>query len=504
MNKRIVIHPGEMTYADLKKILEDDVILSLEKSAKLGIDASHNTVKKIIKEGKTIYGINTGFALLANKQINHNELEQLQHNLVISHAAGTGNHLSDDIVKLILVSKINSLARGYSGVRYSLIKRLIKLFNLGIYPLVPEKGSLGASGDLCPLAHMALAVIGVGDVRVNGKIISCKKALKAHGLLPYELGPKEGLALLNGMQVSTAIALKALFQSELVFEAAMIAGSLSVEAACASHVTFDERIHAVRGHHSQSECARMYKQLLEGSEIRISHENCEKVQDPYSLRCQPQVMGACLEQMKRAQSTLLIEFNAVSDNPLVFSEQNEVLSGGNFHGECVAMNADALALAIAEIGALSERRIALLVDANFSGLPSFLVKKPGLNSGFMIAHYTATACASDNKALAHPHSIDSLPTAANQEDHVSMAANAARRLLPMIDNTACIVAVELLSACQGLEFRRPLKTSSRLEKAYKIIRKHVKAYNKDRYFSPDIEKVKALLLAGAIKVNQSG
>lgn len=501
MSKRLLIKPGELTFSDLKKIHEGNIILSLDKSAKKQIVEAHETVKNVIKEGRTVYGINTGFGLLARTGISPKDLEELQKNLVLSHAAGTGEYLSDDIVRLILAMKISSLARGYSGVSYRLILRLIKLFNQGIYPLVPEKGSLGASGDLCPLAHVALAVIGEGEVRYQNKIMSCKKALEKNGLKPLSLEPKEGLALLNGMQVSTAIAIKGLFQAETLFEAAIIAGSLTIDASSASDETFDDRIHQVRGHVSQIECAKVYKKLLEGSEIRTSHIECEKVQDPYSLRCQPQVMGACLEQIKRVQASLLIEANAVSDNPLVFSEQNEILSGGNFHGECVAMDADLLALSIAEIGALSERRIALLIDENFSGLPSFLVSKPGLNSGFMIAHYTATACASDNKALAHPHSIDSLPTAANQEDHVSMAANAARRLLPMIENTANIIGIELLCAAQGLEFRRPLKTSKQLEKMYGLIREHVKSYKKDRYFAPDIKKITALVMAGGIKLS---
>lgn len=504
MSKRIIIKPGEMTYLELKKVYQGNVTLSLHKSAKKRIDAAHNIVKSVIKSKKSVYGINTGFALLANKSISLKDLERLQHNIVLSHAVGTGDYLTDDIVRLILAIKINSLARGYSGVSYRLIQRLIKLFNKGVYPLIPEKGSLGASGDLCPLAHLALAVIGEGEVRFQGKIIASKKVLKKIGIEPFKLGPKEGLALLNGMQVSTAISIRCLFQTEGLFEAALISGAMSVEAAQASHDTFDEKILMVRGHPSQIKCAKAYRELLFDSEIHKAHRDCPKVQDPYSLRCQPQVMGACLEQIKRASESLLIEANAVSDNPLVFVEQNEIMSGGNFHGECVAMDADIIALAISEIGALSERRIALLIDSHFSGLPSFLVSKPGLNSGFMIAHYTATACASDNKALAHPHSVDSLPTAANQEDHVSMAANAARRLIPMTENTAAIVGIELLCGAQGMDFRRPLKSSKKLEKVHKTIRRHIPAYDQDRYLAPDVDKMKKLLLSGEIQSSVYG
>lgn len=499
MSKKVVIKPGELNYLDLKKICMGQVKLSLARTAKKRIDAAHQTVKSLMKSGKTVYGINTGFALLANKRISQKDLEKLQRNLVLSHAVGLGEYLSDDIVRLCMAIKINSLARGYSGVSYKLIQRLIKLYNEGIYPLIPEKGSLGASGDLCPLAHLSLAVIGEGQVRYQGKIISCKTVLKKCGLAPLKLGPKEGLALLNGMQVSTAITIKALLQAESLFEGALISGALSVEAAQASHESFDDRILQVRGHVSQIECAKAYRALLINSDINKAHKHCGKVQDPYSLRCQPQVMGACLEQIKRVSQSLLIEANAVSDNPLVFSEQEQILSGGNFHGECVAMDADLLALAISEMGALSERRIALLIDSHFSGLPSFLVANPGLNSGFMISHYTATACASENKALSHPHSVDSLPTAANQEDHVSMAANAARRLLPMIENTASILGIELLCAAQGIEFRRPLKTSNKLEKVHGFIRQHIAAYQHDRYLAPEVEKIKLLVLNGEIQ-----
>ena len=365
-----------------------------------------------------------------------------------------------------------------------------------IYPCIPSKGSVGASGDLAPLAHLSLALLGIGDVRVKGKTLPAKKAL--HDLQPLRLAPKEGLALLNGTQVSTALALIGLFAAEDVFAGAVTAGSLSVDAAAGSDTPFDARIHALRAQPGQQEVARCYAALLAGSEIRRSHlENDSRVQDPYSLRCQPQVMGACLDQMRYAARVFEIEAGAVTDNPLVFANPDEVLSGGNFHGEPVALAADALALSIAEIGALSERRIALLIDNSLSGLPPFLVQHGGVNSGFMIAQVTAAALASENKSLAHPASVDSLPTSANQEDHVSMATFAARRLGDMAANSAGIVAVELLAAAQGIDFRAPLKTSPRLLEAHALVRSKVGFYDHDRYFAPDITAIQALVESGA-------
>lgn len=482
--------PGQLTLEAIKKSLDQQLPCSLSESAMELIEASHQTVKKVIRDKKTVYGINTGFGSLASQTISNENLKQLQRNIVLSHACGTGDLLSDEVVSVILLLKINSLARGYSGVRLELIEALISLYNHKVYPCIFSKGSVGASGDLVPLAHMSLPLLGVGNVRYQGKIISAIEGLKLAGLEPLELEAKEGLALLNGLQVSTALALTALFATENLFETAIIAGALSVDAACGSDVPFDDRIHLVRGHQAQRNVSSMYRELLVGSQIRESHRHCNRVQDPYSLRCQPQIMGAVLHQIQFVIETLQVEANAVSDNPLVFAEEGDVLSGGNFHGEIIAMAADNLALAIAEMGANSERRIALLIDKNFSGLPAFLVKESGLNSGFMIAHVTAASCASDNKALAHPHSVDSLPTSANQEDHVSMATNAAQRLHEMIDNTGTVLAIELLAACQGLEFHKPLNTSPKLQKVYNKVRTYVAPYDNDRYFSPDLSIMK--------------
>lgn len=494
--EEILIKAGAMNERDIKKVLAGNNRLVLDDSCIPAIDAAAALVSQVVDEDKTVYGVNTGFGLLADRKIATEDLKQLQRNIVLSHACGTGKLLDDDITRLIVVLKINSLAQGYSGVRRILIDRMLQLMNAGVLPVIPSKGSVGASGDLVPLAHMAMMLIGEGKVKFQNAIIDAKLAHQKLSLQALELAPKEGLALLNGMQVSNSIALKAVFTTEKYFNTAMISGCLSVEAASASDKPFDERIHRVRGHQAQIDCAHEYLSLLDESEIRHSHRDCSRVQDPYSLRCQPQVMGACLTQLRAAKAVLLTEANAVSDNPLVFARQGEIISGGNFHGEILAMAADNLSLAIAEIGGLAERRIALLIDKHLSGLPAFLVKEGGLNSGFMLAHVTAAAHASDNKALSHPHSVDSLPTSANQEDHVSMATNASLRLSAMLDNTATILAIELLAACQGLEFHKPLKTSEKLQKAYDLLRRNVAPYDQDRYFSPDIEQIKQQVISG--------
>ncbi|HSS07561.1 MAG TPA: histidine ammonia-lyase, partial [Rhodanobacteraceae bacterium] len=410
--------------------------------------------------------------------------------------------LDDAVVRLVLVLKIASLARGYSGVRFEIVDALMRLLNAELIPCIPSQGSVGASGDLAPLAHLAGVLIGEGEARLKGKAMPAAEALRSAGLEPLRLGPKEGLALLNGTQVSTALALSELFVAERAMAAAFVGGALAVDACLGSDTPFDARIQEVRGHRGQSDAARIYRELLAGSAIRDSHRDCPRVQDPYSLRCQPQVMGACLDQLRHAAQVLLTEANAVSDNPLVFASDGataEVLSGGNFHAEPVAFAADAMALAIAEIGALSERRIALMMDANLSGLPPFLVRESGVNSGFMIAQVTAAALASENKALAVPRSVDSLPTSANQEDHVSMATNAALRLGPMVTNTATIAAIELLAAAQGVELRAPLATSPRLQEATRLIRAEVAFWDRDRAFAPDLARARAMVDAGAFE-----
>lgn len=485
---KLTIHPGKMTLEDLRIVFEQPVTITLDKRADAVIEKSVATVNKIIAEDRTAYGINTGFGLLANTRIATQDLQSLQRSIVMSHAAGVGDPLDDELVRLIMVLKINSLARGFSGIRLEVINALIALVNAQVYPFIPAKGSVGASGDLAPLAHMSLILLGEGKARFEGKWISAKKALEKAGLKPLTLEAKEGLALLNGTQTSTAFALKGLFEAEKLLLSGIICGALSVEATLGSRKPFDARVQEVRGQKGQIDVAAMFREVLSSSsELAKSHENCVKVQDPYSLRCQPQVMGACLTQIRQAAEVILIESNAVSDNPLVFTDNGDIISGGNFHAEPVAMASDNLALALAEIGALSERRIALLMDTHMSQLPPFLVNNGGVNSGFMIAQVTAAALASENKALAHPSSVDSLPTSANQEDHVSMAPAAGRRLWEMAKNVTGILAIEWLSACQGIDFREGLKSSEALEKARKTLREQVAYYDKDRYFAPDIE-----------------
>lgn len=503
----LTLQPGELRLADLRAVWAAHVPLSLAPEAWQAVNASCALVEQITAKGDPAYGINTGFGILAKAHIPNDQLEALQRNLILSHAVGTGELIADNVVRLIVLTKIGSLARGYSGVRPVIIETLIALYNAGIMPAIPSQGSVGASGDLAPLAHMTLAMLGVGPVRVRGELMDAKAALDAAGIEPVTLAAKEGLALINGTQVSTALALHGLFMAERLLEAGMVAGSLSVDAARGSDAPFDARIHAVRGQPGQIAAAGIYRELVKGSAIRASHlVGDERVQDPYSLRCQPQVMGAAMDLIANAGRTLLIEANAVTDNPLLFPaagdpEDGAIISGGNFHAEPVAFAADTLALAIAEIGALSERRIALLIDANLSGLPAFLVKEPGLNSGFMIAHVTAAALASENKSLAHPASVDSLPTSANQEDHVSMATFAARRLDQMAHNTSVIVGIELLAAAQGIEFHRPLQSSDHLEHVHAQLRAKVAPYDADRFFAPDIEAARRMVVDGELSAS---
>jgi histidine ammonia-lyase len=463
------------------------------------VAASANTVAAIVERGVPVYGINTGFGKLANIQIEAGDLSVLQRNLVLSHAAGVGEPTPLATVRLMMVLKLTSLARGVSGVRPEILTLLAAMVDRDVIPLVPSQGSVGASGDLAPLAHMAAAMIGVGEAFHRGERMPAAAALQRAELAPTTLAPKEGLALLNGTQFSTAHALMALFAAERVFQTALISGALATDAAKGSDTPFDPRIHALRGHRGQIETAAALRALMAGSEIRASHlTGDDRIQDPYSIRCQPQVMGAVLDLMRHAATTLNIEASGVSDNPLVIPETDEVLSGGNFHGEPVAFAADILALAICEIGGLAERRIALLVDTVLSRLPAFLTPNPGLNSGLMIAHVTAAALVSENKQQAYPASVDSIPTSANQEDHVAMSAHAARRLPGMVENVASIVAIELIAAAQGCDFHVPLKSSARLERVRAAVRALVPALAEDRYLAPDIAAAAELVSSGAI------
>ena len=496
MSEVLAIRAGEMALSTLRRIYEQPMGLRLAAHDRARISAAGALVDKIIAAGDAAYGINTGFGLLAQTRIPTEQLELLQRNLLLSHAAGLGDALPDAVVRLILVLKINALARGHSGISMAVIDALLALLEHEVYPIIPAQGSVGASGDLAPLAHLSTVLLGIGQVRVHGAVLPAAEGLARAGLEPLKLRAKEGLALINGTQVSTALALAGLFGAEDVFAAAVVAGAMSVDALKGSDSPFDERIHAVRGQPGQIDVAREYRDLIRGSAIRASHLDCTRVQDPYSFRCQPQVMGACLDLIRNCSITLGLEANAVTDNPLLFVEGGDVLSGGNFHAEPVAFAADTLALALAEIGSLSERRVAVLVDPKMSGLPAFLVENSGVNSGFMIAQVTAAALVSENKTIATPCSVDSIPTSANQEDHVSMATHGARRLRTMVDNAAGVIGIELLAAAQGIDFHRPARSSASLEQVHENIRADVAFYQVDRYFSPDIKAAQHWVKSG--------
>ena len=492
------IIPGQLTLAQLRDVNRfDGIKYSLDESAFDDINKSAAAVQQVIKDERVVYGINTGFGLLASTRIKTEELELLQRSIVLSHSAGFGEYMENTTVRLMMVLKINSLSRGFSGIRLQVIQALITLLNAEVYPCVPKKGSVGASGDLAPLSHMVLPLLAEGEMSYRDQVIPAAQGLKIAGLEPVTLAAKEGLALLNGTQASTAFSLEGLFHAEDLYAAGTVIGAIAVEAAMGSRAPFDHRVHFVRGQKGQIDAARAYREILtDSSEIAQAHVHCEKIQDPYSLRCQPQVMGACLTQIRQAAAVLHVEANGVTDNPLVFANEGDFISAGNFHAEPIAMAADNLALAIAEIGALSERRMALLIDSSLSKLPPFLVDNGGVNSGFMIAQVTAAALASENKSLAHPASVDSLPTSANQEDHVSMACFAGRRLADMSENTNGVLAVEYLAAVQGLDFRSPLNGSPLIEKAKAKLRETVSFYDKDRCFSPDIVQASAIIFDG--------
>lgn len=494
----IKIDPGKTPLTLWRMVAESSATIGLADSAWPDIERARGLVENALTSGHAIYGVNTGFGKLAQTRIPPHELKALQRNLVLSHAAGVGAPLSDPVVRLILALKIGSLARGHSGVRRVVVERLLDLLNLNILPEIPEQGSVGASGDLAPLAHMSAVLIGEGRARLGGISMPSNEALAKSGLRPLELEAKEGLALLNGTQVSTALALVNLFAAEANLEAAFVAGALSTDAVKGSDTPFDHRIHAARGHQGQIDAAHTLRALMAGSAIRLSHVDCSRVQDPYSIRCQPQVLGPCLDLIRHAANVFGVEANAATDNPLVF-DNGDVLSGGNFHAEPVALAADTLALAIAEIGALAERRIALLIDSSLSGLPPFLADGSGVNSGFMIAHVTAAALASENKSLAHPASVDSLPTSANQEDFVSMATFAARRLSQMNANTSHILGVELLAGAEGIEFHRPLRSSPALETAHELLRARVPRFERDRLMAPAIATAHDLVTSRAFE-----
>ena len=500
----MILTPGKTTLADWRAIAQGAAV-ELDSAARVDIANSARAVERIIAGDAAVYGINTGFGKLATVRIAREDLAQLQHNIVVSHAAGAGEPMPRAVVRLMMALKLASLGRGASGVRLETVERIEAMLARDLLPVVPAQGSVGASGDLAPLAHMAAAMIGVGEIWVDDRRTPAAEALAAAGLEPLTLGPKEGLALLNGTQFSCSYALAGLFEAERLFHAALVTGALSTEAAKGSDTPFDPRIHALRGQPGQIAVAETLRALLAGSAIRASHvTDDERVQDPYCLRCQPQVMGAALDILRNAARTLEIEANGVTDNPLVFAGEDVALSGGNFHAEPVAFAADTIALAICEIGSIAERRVAMLVDPALSGLPAFLTPRPGINSGFMIPQVTAAALVSENKQRACPASVDSIPTSANQEDHVSMAAHGARRLPDMAANLAGVLAIEYLAAAQGCDFHAPLASSAALEAARTRLRADVPHLDHDRYMHPDVEAALAIVRSGALSEVLSG
>jgi histidine ammonia-lyase len=495
-----VLTPGRLELSRLDAwVAAPPVRLELDPAARPRIRAAAEVVARAAGGETPVYGVNTGFGKLARVRIPSGDIVELQRRIVLSHMCGVGEPLGDDIVRLVLVLKAASLGLGRSGAREATIDGLLRLLDADALPVVPAQGSVGASGDLAPLAHVAAALIGVGQIRLGGRTIPAAEALSARGMAPLTLAAKEGLALLNGTQVSTALAIAGLVKAQRLFDAALVAGALSTDAALGSDVPFDARIHRARNQPGQAEVAALLAGLLTGSEIRDSHLDCDRVQDPYSLRCQPQVMGAVRDQLEAAAAVLAREANGVSDNPLVFAEEGEILSGGNFHAEPVAFAADAIAVAMAEIGNLSERRMALLTDASQSSLPAFLTPEPGLNSGFMIPQVVSAALAAENKHLANAVATDTIPTSANQEDHVSFATYAARRLHMMADNLARLLAIELMAAAQGVELRRPLRSSEPLERALAKVREVCPFLIDDRPLGAEIEDVAGMVLAGRFR-----
>ncbi|HKG86582.1 MAG TPA: histidine ammonia-lyase [Beijerinckiaceae bacterium] len=498
MTPPILLRPGAMALADWRAIYFGAPVL-LDEGCRAAVEAGAATIDAILAKHAPVYGINTGFGKLASVRIPDEDLAQLQRKLVLSHAAGVGEPLAAPVVRLTMALKIANLGQGASGVRWATLTHLLACLERGLVAVVPRQGSVGASGDLAPLAHLAAALIGEGEFLLDGARLPAREALARASLAPIELAPKEGLALLNGTQVSAALALAGLFEAERVFQGALVTGALATDAARGSDGPFDARIQELRRHRGQIEVAAALRDLMRGSAIRASHlVDDDRIQDPYCLRCQPQVMGACLDLLRQAAATLETEANGVSDNPLVFAAEGEVISGGNFHAEPVAFAADMIALALCEIGSLAERRIAMLVDPALSGLPAFLTPRPGLNSGFMIPQVTAAALVSENKQRAYPASVDSIPTSANQEDHVSMAAHGARRLLAMAGNAANVVAIELLAAAQGCDFHAPLSSSEPLERVRALLRARVPHLEDDRLLAPEIAAAAQMVSSGAI------
>lgn len=496
----LTLTPGAVTLADLEKIFREEASVRLDFACRPAIELAHARIAKAVAGTDAVYGVNTGFGKLASVKIDPKDTAVLQRNLILSHCCGVGPPIPRGHARLLMALKLFSLGRGASGVRLEIVDLIEAMLEKGVTPVIPAQGSVGASGDLAPLAHMAAAMMGHGQAEYDGTVMSGDKALTAAGLMPLELGPKEGLALINGTQFSTAFALAGLFGAWRGVHSALVTSALSTDAIMGSTAPLQPEIHSLRGHRGQIEAAKIMRALLAGSEIRESHVvDDARVQDPYCIRCQPQVIGAAIDVLRMAARTLEIESNAATDNPLVLVGADLIVSGGNFHAEPVGFAADMIALAIAEIGAIAQRRVALIVDPVLSfNLPPFLTPNPGLNSGYMIAEVTTAALMSENKHLANPCVTDSTPTSANQEDHVSMAAHGARRLGPMIDNLNCILGIELLCAAQGIDFRAPLVTSDTLQCVVARVRKDVETLGEDRYLAPDLKKATVMIANGDI------
>jgi histidine ammonia-lyase len=477
--KKFLLNGENLTVFSARNIVERNIQIGIHSAAINKVKKSRNVVEKWIQENEVIYGVTTGFGEFKDVKIAKKDLEKLQHNLIISHSAGTGEAIPKNIVRLMLLLRINSLIKGYSGVRLELIEQLIKIFNSNITAYIPAQGSVGSSGDLAPLAHLASLLIGEGFAYTGNKIMPSKKALQLNGLKPFKLSAKEGLALINGTQMMTAYGVEIINRANRVSKLADIAGALSIEALRGSDKPFKLELQKVRPHKGQIKTAENLRKLLKNSEIRKSHIDCDKVQDAYSLRCMPQVHGAVKDTIDYACSVIETEINSATDNPLIFSDTKEHIEGGNFHGEPIALVLDFLKIALSELGSISERRIARLTDGSLSGLPRFLTSKGGLNSGLMIAQYTAASLASENKVLAHPASVDSIPTSANQEDHNSMGSVSARTCFDILNNTEKIIAIEILCAAQGIDFLKPLKCGAGTAAAYNEIRKKIKHIDTD-------------------------
>jgi histidine ammonia-lyase len=491
----VKLNPENISLDDLRQLWLG-APAGLDDAAMRRVADAGDSVDRIVASGETVYGVNTGFGLLANTRIPDDRLAELQTNLILSHSAGLGEPLPRRVTRLMIVLKLLGLGRGYSGVRREVIDALQRLLDGDAIPLIPSQGSVGASGDLAPLAHLIAALMGHGSIDVEGEMLPAAAALQKLGMEPLQLGPKEGLALINGTQASTAIALAALFSGERVFAAAVAAGALSIDALKGSVKPFDARISELRGQPGQIRVAAALRELLDGSAIVASHARCGRVQDPYSFRCQPQVMGAALDLLDHAARTLTIEAAAVTDNPIVFPDEDSAISGGNFHAEPVAFAADMIAMALCEIGSLSERRTAVLIDPKMSGLPPFLTEDSGVNSGLMIPQVTAAALVSENKSLAYPASVDTIPTSAGQEDHVSMAPIAGRKAAQIARNAAGVIAVELIAAAQGIDCHAPLKTSGKLQAVHAKVREHSPHLVSDRYWADEMAALQSAVLAG--------